>query len=72
MFRDLAEDGVKVSYMVPVNAVYREIQNRHFPGSDARESSLITTSLDYQRAWQIVDSLGHSVIMERLRRGAWD
>jgi hypothetical protein len=72
MFRDMSSDGIKVSYLVPVNAVFREVQSRFFPGTNERESSLVTTNLDYQRAWEIVDSLGHRLIMERLRSGTWD
>lgn len=72
MFRSLAEDGIKVSYMVPVNAIYRELQNRYFTPAQTTEASLLTTNLDYKRAWEIVDSLGHTGIIERFRRGEWD
>ena len=72
MFRELSDDGIKVSYMVPVNAIFREIQKRYFPGTESTQSSLLTTNLDFQRAWQIVDSLGHKHVIERLRSGTWD
>jgi hypothetical protein len=72
MFRSLTGDGVKVSYMVPVNAMFREIISKRFPVSGASERSLVSTNLDYKRAWEIVDDLGHSNIIERFRRGEWD
>ena len=73
MFRSMSADGVKVSYMVPVNAIFRELRSRYFPGSGPESNkSLISQNLDYRRAWEIVDSLGHSEIIERFRRGTWE
>lgn len=71
MFRSMSNDGVKVSYMVPVNAIYRGIQSRYL-GSGGSEESLATTNLDYRRAWEIVNNIGHREIIERFRRGRWD
>lgn len=72
MFRSLSEDGVKVSYMVPVNAIYKEIQARYFKAGKASEESLLTTNLDFRRAWEIVSTIGPESIIERFRRGQWD
>ncbi len=71
MFSSLREDGVKVSYMVPVNAIYREVCSKHL-GSPDDSGSLATTNLDYMRAWEIVNKLGHSDVIGRFRRGEWD
>jgi hypothetical protein len=71
MFRSMSEDGVKVSYMVPVNAIFRELQSRYFQTQDPSKS-LLTKNMDFRRSWEIVDSLGHSTIIERFRRGVWD
>lgn len=71
MFRSMSEDGVKVSYMVPVNAIFRDLQSRYF-SSSSEGKSLLTKNLDYRRAWEIVDTLGHSEIIERFRRGTWE
>jgi hypothetical protein len=72
MFRAMAEDGVKVSYMVPVKAIYHEILKKHFPSATGPEESLITRNLDYRRAWEIVNNIGSSSVIERFRRGKWD
>jgi hypothetical protein len=72
MFRSLSEDGVKVSYMVPVNAVFQEIISRYLRPGDSGQESLVTRNLDYRRAWEIVNNIGHSDIIERFRRGQWD
>lgn len=71
MFRAMAEDGVKVSYMVPVNAIYQKILASHFP-SAGPEESLISRNLDYRRAWEIVNNIGSSSVVERFRSGKWD
>jgi hypothetical protein len=71
MFRSLSEEGVKVSYMIPVNAIFRDLSSRHFKGNDAGKS-LLATNLDYKRAWEIVDKMGHETIIEKFRRGEWD
>jgi hypothetical protein len=72
MFRSMTEDGIKVSYMVPVNAIYQEILNKHFPPAGGFEESLISRNLDYRRAWEIVNNIGSPIIIERFRRGKWD
>ncbi len=71
MFRSMAEDGVKVSYMVPVNAIFRELQGKLFQGGTVGKS-LLSTNLDYRRAWEIVDNMGHSSIIERFRERTWE
>jgi hypothetical protein len=72
MFRAFGSDGVKVSYRVPVNAIYSEIHEKHFKLSQAYSESLVTRNLDYRRAWEIVNELGHKNIIERFREGTWD
>jgi hypothetical protein len=73
MFRSMRDDGVKVSYMVPVNAIYSDIRGRYL-GSGRGEpgGSLATTNLDYRRAWEIVNEIGHGEIIRRFREGRWD
>jgi hypothetical protein len=71
MFRSMSSDGVKVSYMVPVNAIYRDISTGK-AGSGDSEESLVSTNLDFRRAWEIVSELGHKEIIERFREGRWD
>jgi len=71
MFRSTSNDGVKVSYMVPVNAIYMDIKSRYL-GSGDSEESLVSTNLDFRRAREIVSELGHKEIIERFRRGRWD
>jgi hypothetical protein len=73
MFRSLSEDGVKVSYMVPVNALFQDIRARYLgAGTLAEGESLVTRNLDYRRAWEIVNNIGPEDIIKRLRRGRWD
>ena len=73
MFRAFSADGVKVSYRVPVDAIYSEIHAKYFKLSKAyTDESLMTRNLDYRRAWELVNELGHKKIIEQFRRGRWD
>lgn len=73
MMRELSEDGVKVSYMVPANAIFSELHSRYFEPDDfVSRESLMSRNLDYRRAWEIVKELGPPIIIERFRRGKWD
>ena len=72
MFRSLADDGVKVSYMVPVNAIFSEIRSRYLNSPETAKESLMTSNLDFRRAWEIVDNIGYSSIIEKFRRGVWE
>ena len=72
MFRSMADDGVKVSYMVPVNAIFSEMRSRYLGPNNEGSRSLMSTNLDYKRAWEIVNDMGHSWIIDRFRRGEWD
>jgi hypothetical protein len=72
MFRSLSEDGVKVSYLVPVNAIYKELFRKHFRTGQTSEEGLLTRNLDYRRSWEIVNSIGPESIIESFRRGRWE
>jgi hypothetical protein len=72
MFRSLSEDGVKVSYLVPVNAIYKELFRKHFRTGQTSEEGLLTRNLDYRRSWEIVNSIGQESIIESFRRGRWE
>jgi hypothetical protein len=72
MFRNLREDGVKVSYMIPVNALFKEIMSTKLNSMIDRDESLLTTNLDYRRAWELLDKIGHRKVLEAFRRGIWE
>jgi hypothetical protein len=72
MFRSLSDDGVKVSYMIPVNALFKEIMTRFLKRPMDSSPSLLSTNMDILRSWEIVEAMGHSDVIERFKAGKWD